>query len=125
MSSSLFTELKRRNVFRVGAAYLAGSWLLVEVAGTLIETFGYDLVLNRYVIIALAIGLIPALVFSWIFELTPEGLKKESEIERQHTISHNTGKKLDHAIIILMALALSYFAFDKFIRGPGRDAELV
>ena len=80
MASSFFSELKRRNVFRVGAAYLAGSWLLVEVAGTLIETFSYDVSLNRFVIIVLAIGLIPALVFSWIFELTPEGLKKESEI---------------------------------------------
>ena len=65
MSESLFSELKRRNVFRVAAAYLAGSWLLVEVAGTLISTFGYDVALNRFVIIALAIGLIPTLVFSW------------------------------------------------------------
>ncbi|MFT5451678.1 MAG: adenylate cyclase [Enterobacterales bacterium] len=125
MSNSLFTELKRRNVFRVAAAYLAGSWLVVEVAGTLLGTFGFDESTLRFVIIALVIGLIPALVFSWIFELTSDGLKKESELDRKHSISQKTGKKLDHAFLILMAMALSYFAFDKFILAPERDAQLV
>jgi hypothetical protein len=75
---SLFRELKQRNVLRVGAAYVVAAWLLIQVAETIFPLFGFDDTPARIVVIVLAIGLIPALVFAWAFEFTPEGLKKES-----------------------------------------------
>jgi len=121
---SLVGELKRRNVFRVGAAYVVASWLLIQVAETLFPLFGFDDNLTRNVVIALAIGLIPALIAAWVFELTPEGLKKEKDVDRSQTITDVTGRRLDFVIIGMLVLALGYFAYDKFILDPDRDAEV-
>jgi TolB-like protein/Tfp pilus assembly protein PilF len=112
---SFFHELKRRNVFRVGAAYLAGAWLLIEVAGTLFPAFGIPDWGIRFMVIAFALGFIPAIVFSWVYELTPEGLKRDKEVERTAPPTRETGKKLDRIIIGLLVLALGYFALDKFV----------
>ena len=68
---SLFNELKRRNVFRVGAAYMVTAWLLIEVTETILPLFGFDQTPARIVVIVLAIGFVPALIFAWVFELTP------------------------------------------------------
>ena len=122
---SLYQELKRRNVLRVAIAYLAGSWLLVEVAETIFPLFGFDDTPARILVIVLAIGFPLFLLFSWVFEITPEGLKKEKDIDRTASVTHKTGKQLDRIIIILLALALAYFAFDKFVLDPVEDAELV
>lgn len=122
-SLSLFNELKRRNVLRVGAAYVVVAWLIIQVAETLFPLFGFDETPARMVVIVLAIGFFPVLVFSWVFELTPEGLKKEKDIDRIQAIGLRTGKKLDQIIIILLALALGYFAVDKFLLDPVRDQE--
>jgi len=121
---SLLGELKRRNVFRVGAAYVVVSWLLIQVAETIFPLFGFDDTPARIVVIVLAIGLVPALVFAWAFELTPEGLKRESEVDRSRSITPSTGKRLDRAIMVMLALALGYFAFDKFVLDPQREARL-
>ena len=72
---SFFAELKRRNVVRMAGLYLVGAWLIVQVAGTLLPMFGAPDWLPRSIVILLAIGFVPALVFSWVFELTPEGLE--------------------------------------------------
>jgi len=122
---SLYHELKRRNVLRVAIAYLAGSWLLVEVAETVFPLYGFDDTPARIVVTLLAIGFPLFLLFSWVFEFTPEGLKLEKDIKREESITPQTGKKLDRVIIVLLALALGYFAFDKFVLDPTRDAELV
>ena len=119
---SLYHELKRRNVLRVAIAYLAGSWLLVEVAETIFPLYGFGDAPARIVVTVLAIGFPLFLLFSWVFEITPEGLKRETEIDRAVSITHKTGKKLDRIIIVLLALALGYFAFDKFVLDPVRDA---
>ena len=121
---SLFAELKRRNVFRVGAAYMVVAWLVIQVVETILPAFGFGDVVVRVVTIAFAIGLIPTLVFAWAFELTPEGLKKERDIDRSQSISPQTGKKLDRMIMMALALALGYFAFDKFLLEPQREAAL-
>jgi TolB-like protein/lipoprotein NlpI len=120
---SLFNELQRRNVFRVGAAYVVGAWLLIQVAETIFPLFGFDDAPARIVVVVLMIGFVPALIFAWAFELTPEGLKKESEVDRTQSIAPNTGKKLDRAIMVVLALALGYFAFDKFVMTPQRESE--
>ncbi len=112
MADSFFTELKRRNVFKVGVAYLAGSWLTVEVVGTLLSAFGLEESVIRLVIIILAIGLIPVLILSWIFEITPEGIKRESEIAPEDSIAAHTGQKLNFIIIGLLVIALGYFIYE-------------
>jgi TolB-like protein len=122
---SLYSELKRRNVFRVAIAYLAASWLLVEVTETILPLYGFSDMPARIVVTLLAIGFPLFLVFSWVFELTAEGLKLEREVRREESITHQTGKKLDRIIIVLLALALGYFAFDRFVLDPARDAALV
>jgi len=120
---SLFGELKRRNVFRVGAAYLVGSWLIIQVSETILPLFGLEAT-ARIVVIVLAIGFVPALVFAWAFELTPEGLRKEKDIDRTASIAPQTGKRLDRLIMVVLALALGYFALDKFVFEPQREAAL-
>ena len=121
---SLFSELKRRNVFRIAIAYLAAAWLVTEVAGTVLPAFGYGDAELRVIIILLAVALIPVLVLSWVFEVTPEGLRREVEVEREASITRYTGKKIDRMIVALLALALGYFAFDKFILDPARDIRI-
>jgi hypothetical protein len=70
----------------------------------------------------LAIGFIPALVVSWVFELTPEGLKRDSEVTNAESIAPQTARRMDRMIIVVLLLALGYFAFDKFLLAPGRES---
>ena len=118
---TFYQELKRRNVFRVGAAYIVAAWLLIQVAETIFPLFGYGDTPARIVVILLVIGFPLFLVFSWVFELTPEGLKKEKDIDRAASVVRKTDKQLDRIIIVLLALGLGYFAFDKFVLDPARD----
>jgi TolB-like protein/Tfp pilus assembly protein PilF len=120
---SLIAELKRRNVFRVGIAYAVGAWLLLQVADILLEAFAAPDWTLRLVVVLLIIGLPVALFFAWAFELTPEGIKRESEVDRSTSITHQTGRRLDRAIIAVLVLALGYFAVDKFVMRPGAMTE--
>jgi TolB-like protein len=122
---SFLNELKRRNVLRVGAAYVVSSWLLIQVAETIFPLFGYGDTPARLVVIVLAIAFLPSLILAWVFEITPEGLKRDADVVREQSITEVTGKKLDRIILVVLALALAYFAFDKFVLDPVRDAELV
>jgi TolB-like protein/Tfp pilus assembly protein PilF len=90
------SELRRRNVIRMAGLYLVGAWLVV----------------------LLAIGLIPAVVFSWIYELTPDGLKRDGAVAASESIAPQTARRMDRMIIVVLALALSYFAVDKFVLAP-------
>jgi len=121
---NLLTELKRRNVVRVGAAYVVTAWLIIQVVETILPAFGFGDSIVRYATIALAIGLVPALLLSWVFELTPEGLKRDAEVERGKSIAPQTGRRLDRIIMVVLALGLTYFCFDKFVLEPGREAAL-
>ena len=121
---SLFNELKRRNVFRVGAAYVVAAWLLIQVAETIFPLFGFDDSPARVVVILLAIGFLPTLAFAWAFEMTPEGLKKEKDVDRSKSVTPYTGKKLDQMILVVMVLALAYFSFDKFVLSEQREATM-
>jgi len=122
---SLFNELKRRNVIRVAMAYVVAAWLIIQVAETILPAFSYSDVAIRYIVIILAVAFIPTLVFSWAFEITPEGFRREVDVVREHSITRFTGKKLDRIIMVLLALALGYFAFDKFVLDPVRDDRIV
>jgi TolB-like protein len=120
---SLFGELRRRNVIRVGAAYIVTSWLVVQVVETLFPVYGLSDAAIRLVVNVLAIGLVPVLVLSWVFEWTPEGFKREAEVDRGKSISLESGKRLDRIILVVLALALGYFVFDKFVLDPMREEE--
>jgi adenylate cyclase len=85
--SSFLAELKRRNVIRFAGLYLVGSWLLVQVASTVLPMFGAPDWLPRSVVILLAIGFFPALIFSWVFEITPEGLKRDEDVKPEESIA--------------------------------------
>jgi TolB-like protein len=122
---SVFDELKRRNVFRVAAAYLVVAWLLIQVTDTLVPALNMPDWVATVVVFFLLIGLPPALVFAWAFELTPQGLKREAEVEPAESITHRTGRKLDYLIISALMLAIGYFTYDKLILGPQRDDALV
>jgi len=111
---SLFNELKRRNVFKVSVAYIIISWLLAQVADLMLENFGApDWVIKSFLGF-LAIGFPLAVFFAWAFELTPDGVKRESEVDRSQSITHQTGRKLNNTILVIMAVALLWFAWDKF-----------
>ena len=90
---TFFTELKRRNVVRMAGLYLVGAWLLVQVAGTVLPMFSAPEWLPRSIVILLAIGFIPALIFSWIFEITPEGLKRDEEVKPEQSIAPQTARR--------------------------------
>jgi TolB-like protein/Tfp pilus assembly protein PilF len=122
---SLIQELKRRNVIRVGIAYIVSAWLVIQVVETLFPVFEFGNEAIRIIVIVLAIGLLPVLFFAWAFELTPGGVKREKDIDRSRSITHQTGKKLDRVVIVLLAIGLALFAFDKFILDPSRDTEMV
>ena len=121
---SLFSELKRRNVFRVGAAYIVVAWLIIQVAETLFPLFGFGDAPARIVVVVLAIGFVPVLIISWAFELTPEGIKRDSDVDPGLSIAPHTGKKLDRTIMVVLVLALAYFGFDKFVLDPQRDVDI-
>src|SRR5213594_2123824 len=122
---NFFVELKRRNVIRVAGLYLVGAWLLVQVAGTVLPMFGAPEWLPRTIVVLLAIGFVPAVIFSWVFELTPEGLKRDEDVAPEQSITPRTGRRMDRMIIVVLVLALGYFAFDKFALAPKREAALV
>ena len=110
---SFFDELKRRNVFRVAIAYLAFAWLLIEVAGTLFPGFGIPDWAFRFVVILLALGFIPALVLSWAYEITPEGLRREKDVVRDAAGAKVTAKRLDWITIVLVVSAFAFIAVDR------------
>jgi serine/threonine-protein kinase len=112
---SLFKELKRRNVFKVGFAYVVVAWLVAQVLQLVFESFGTPAWAIKTVLVLLATGLPFALFFAWAFEMTPEGLKRESEVDRSQSITTQTGKKLNYTIFFVMALAIAYFAYDNFM----------
>jgi len=120
----LYNELKRRNVIRVGFAYIVAAWLLIQVAETIFPLFGFGDTPARIIVILLAIGFPLFLVFSWVFEITPEGLMLEKDIRHELSITPKTGKHLDRVIFVLLVLAVGYFAVDKFVFDPARDMEI-
>jgi TolB-like protein len=120
----LIAELRRRNVIRMAGLYLVGAWLLVQVAGTVLPWFAVSASMLRGLVLVLAIGFVPALVFAWVFELTPEGLKRDAEVNPAASIAPRTAQRMDRMIISVLLLALAYFGVDKFVLAPRRDAAL-
>ncbi len=118
-------ELKRRNVIRMAGLYLVGAWLITQVAATLLPVFESPGWVIKTIVGILALGFIPAMVFAWVFELTPEGLKRDADVTPEQSIAPQTARKMERMIIVLFAVALSFFAFDKFVLAPKREAAAV
>jgi len=117
---SFFNELKRRNVIKVAAAYIIVSWLLLQVSDTLVPALHLPEWFHSGVAFVLIIGFPIAMIFAWAFEMTPEGLKKEKEIDRSQSITKDTGRKLDFTIIAVLVIALAYFIYERSnTPGPG------
>jgi TolB-like protein len=121
----LVSELRRRNVFRVAIAYVIIAWLILQVGDTLAPALRLTEWVNTVLAFFLILGLPIALILAWAYELTPEGLKKEKDVDHDQSITHISGRKFDYLIIAGLVLALCYFAFDKFVLGSSRDAEPV
>ena len=114
---SLFSELKRRNVIRVTAGYIVLSWLLLQVADLLMDMLGLPEIWGKAIFGLLVIGIVPVMIFAWVYEMTPEGLKRESEISPDASITDRTGNKLNIAIIALLVVAIGVYSIDNFVLG--------
>jgi TolB-like protein len=116
--SGLFSELRRRNVFRVAAAYLVIGWLLLQVADTVIPALHLPEWIISAITLVLILGFIPMVLFSWAYELTPEGLKKDSEVSANDLASTHTAKKLDVITLIAVVAVMALIAWQQFGTQP-------
>ena len=112
--ASVWGELKRRNVVRVAFAYAVVSWLLLQLADVLVPLLGLPDWAGKLVFLLLALGFPLALFFAWAYELTPEGIRPEKSVGREDSITTATGRKLDFLIIGVLAIAVVFFAWDRF-----------
>jgi len=112
---SFFSELKRRNVLRVAAFYAAAAWLLVQITTQVFPFFNVPNEIVRGVVVVIAIGFPFALGFSWFYELTPQGLRRESEVPRDESITHRTGRNLDRWIIAVLVLLVIFLLLERFL----------
>jgi len=107
-------ELKRRNVGRVAILYIVVGYVALEVFQVFLNLLQMPAWTGRVAVLVMVVGFPVVLIFAWVYEITPEGLKPTGEVAPQHSIRHHTGKRLDRAIIAVLAIALSYFVIDKF-----------
>lgn len=112
---SLLSELKRRNVFRVAALYAVASWVLLQVGDLLFDALSVPDWGLRLLLGMLLLGFVPALIFAWIYELTPEGLRREHEVAPDASITAHTARKLDLTVIVLLVAAIGLVAADRLL----------
>jgi len=110
-----FKEIMRRNVVKVAVVYLIAGWLTMQVADVMFPALNLPEWITSAIAALLLIGFPFALILAWAFELTPEGIKRESEVDRSQSITGTTGKKLNHTIIIILSIALGFMLVDKFV----------
>ena len=108
-------ELKRRNVFKVALVYIIASWLTMQVVDVMFPALHLPEWLTSAVAAFLIIGFPFAVIFAWAFELTPDGIKREKNIDRSESIAPQTGQKLNHAVLIILVAAVGFLLFDKFV----------
>src|SRR5262245_31868984 len=106
---NVFAELKRRNVYKVAVAYAVVSWLLIQIATQVFPFFGIPNWAVRLVVLLLIIGFPVALILSWAYEITPEGIVRESEIDPAKSITRKTGRKIIAFTAVVGAIAAGLF----------------
>ena len=104
----------------MGGLYLVAAWLIVQVAETLLPLYATPDWVLKTIVLLLAIGFVPALVFAWIFELTPEGIKRDADVDKSRSIASHTAQRMNRVLVALLILALGYFAVDKYLLAPQR-----
>ena len=119
--TSFWGELKRRNVVRVAIAYAVVAWLLLQVADVVLNNIEAPTWVFQAILLLLAIGFPLALIFAWAFELTPEGIKKEKDVDRSNSITPAIGRKFDFFIIAALAVAVVFLLVDRANMGVSRD----
>jgi TolB-like protein/Tfp pilus assembly protein PilF len=112
---SFFEELKRRNVVRVAVLYVVATWLLLQVADVGVSLLGLPESIGKVIFLILALGFPLALIFAWVYEMTPEGIKREKDIDRSQSITTDTGRKINVLIIVMLALAIGAVVLDRLI----------
>ena len=120
---SLISELKRRNVLRVVSAYAVVGWLVLQGTEILFPVYGISDNVIKLIVVCLGIGLIPVVVLSWVFQFTPDGLKLDKDVDASSAPVQASTKKLDRVVIVLLGLALVYFALDKFVFQAAGDKQ--
>ncbi|HYJ06076.1 MAG TPA: hypothetical protein VEX43_13145, partial [Chthoniobacterales bacterium] len=118
---NFFAELKRRNVYKAAVAYAVVSWLIVQIATQIFPVFSIPSWAVRLVILCLILGLPVVLVVSWIFELTPEGLKRTDEVALHESMARRTGRKLDFLIIAVLLVVITLLVLDRRASAPSRS----
>jgi hypothetical protein len=121
---SLIQELKRRNVIRVAVLYLVSSWLLLQLTDVLSSLLPVPESAGSLVILLLLLGFFPAVIFAWVYGMTPEGLKREVDIDRSQSVTLDTGKKINTLIVVLLVLAIGGLIADRLIPESSLDAEV-
>jgi TolB-like protein len=108
---SFFDELKRRNVFRVGIAYGVAAWVLLQVADLVLENINAPEWVIQAMMLMVGLGFIAALVIAWAYEMTPEGIKKEADVDRSQSVTADTGRKMDRIIIGFLVFAVAILLY--------------
>jgi TolB-like protein/Tfp pilus assembly protein PilF len=108
---NFFSELKRRNVYKVAVAYVIAAWLIIQAASILLPTFEAPTWVMKVIVMLLVLGFPAALIFSWAFEMTPEGIVRESDVDVGKSITHHTGRKIVALTIVLAIIAAGLFVF--------------
>jgi TolB-like protein/Flp pilus assembly protein TadD len=124
-NASLIAELRRRNVIRAAVLYIGAVWALAQGIAQLGPTVGAPEAATRWFLAAAAIGFPFWIAFAWLYEFTPEGVKRERDVERSESITPHTGRKLDFAIIAVLAIAVVLLLTDRFVVTPRREAALI
>ena len=112
---SLFEELKRRNVIRVAVLYLVSSWVLLQLTDVLSSLLNVPEYAGSIVVLLLILGFIPVVLFAWVYEMTPEGVKRQKDIDRDHSITAHTGKRINSLIIGLLVVAIAVVVLDRML----------
>ncbi|MCZ6911763.1 MAG: adenylyl cyclase, partial [Proteobacteria bacterium] len=124
MGDSFLTELRRRNVLRVAFVYLVAAWLILQVADLIVPILGVPEWSSKLIFLLLILGFPISLILAWAFEMTPEGLKKEKDVDRSESITHETGRRIDFVIIGALVLALVYSIYFKDSGPSSEDTAL-
>ena len=121
---SLLKELKRRNVFKVAIAYAVTTWILLQLTDVLTQILDLPEWAPKLILLMLVVGFVPALILAWAFELTPQGIKLEKDVQRTESITPRTGRKLDYVIIVSLGLSLGYFIWESRFEQKTAEIEL-
>jgi len=115
---SLIAELKRRNVLRVAAGYIVAAWLVVQLVETIFPAFGFGDEAVRFVVIGFAVGFIPVVVAAWVLEWTPEGIRKDEDVERHGPAVAAAAKRWDRIVMVILAAAVAFFIVENILERP-------